>query len=103
MTTTKKIANRDAVDLVPELKPFRNSTGSFWAVEGQHADNRTGEMPDHLRDEYLTLFNWGFIDYVVYSYDTPIAWFCNRSGWHNPKHYYSNTTSTKHQTHLWKI
>lgn len=103
MTTTKKIANRDAADLVPNFEVFRNSTGSFWSAAGDDIDNRTGQMPPELATEYLGLQNWGFLDYVVYSYNTPIAWYCNRSGWHKPKVYYSNTTSTKHMTHLWKI
>lgn len=101
--TTQRVTNRKAADLIPEQKPFRNSTGSFWAVSGKDADNRTGQMPDDLASEYLGLFNWGFIDYVVYSYNTPIAWYCNRSGWNIPDQRYSVTTSGKHQSQLWRV
>ncbi len=39
---------------------------------------------------------------VIYSYSTPIAWL-DAGCWIIPDVTYSTTTSTKHQTHLWRL
>lgn len=40
---------------------------------------------------------------VIYSYNTPIAWLDAEHGWIIPSVTYSPTTSSKHQTHLWRL
>ena len=40
---------------------------------------------------------------VIYSYATPIAWHDDEYGWVIPDVSYSITTSTKHQTHLYRL
>jgi len=80
MTTTIAIhsgrsarADREKlVQLLSEHRTFRNSNGSLVGkphVAGQSLpDNATGELPDDIRP--LTTD----ADYIVYSYETPIAW-----------------------------
>jgi len=48
-------------------------------------------------------FHAGRIEAVVYSYSTPIAWLDADYGWIVPIVRYSITTSSKHQSHLWKL
>ena len=40
--------------------------------------------------------------YVVFSYETPIAWWTDRGGWHKVDQKFSRTTS-KHQSNLYLI
>jgi len=76
-------------------EPFKNSTGSLsgttkvlagWASMG------------HLPDEWSRTFQARsfLIDYVIYSYGTPIAWHDKEAGWVEPDVKYSPTTS-QHQ------
>ena len=48
-------------------------------------------------------FHAGRISQVIYSYSTPIAWQDADYGWIIPRVTYSITTSSKHQTHLYRL
>jgi hypothetical protein len=63
-------------------KPVANGYGYY-----------TGHMPQYLKDKFFAQAH--VIDYIVWSYDTPIAWHTN-TGWELPEYTYSATT-TKHQ------
>lgn len=77
---------------IRDLKPF-NTSG---ALSARTSVNDFGILPaqyvrplrDSIRDHNL--------DYVVYSWETPIAWH-DDYGWHNPPVKYSATTSA-HQS-----
>ena len=55
-----------------------------------------GIMPDYLSRFYRDDMRQGLIDYVVYSYMTPIAWRRTDGTWKYPEVSYSPTT-TRHQ------
>lgn len=61
-----------------------------------------GYLPARLRDRLDEVFRAGRISQVIYSYSTPIAW---KDGdvWIIPDVRYSVITSTKHQTHLYRL
>lgn len=94
--TVARVTNRAAAPKIANREPFTNSTGSFRGVSGDKANNGTGLMPKDEAYDYLAQKMWGFIDYVVFSYATPIAWYSNRDGWHVTKEGYSMTTKCKH-------
>lgn len=97
----KRTTNREARKYIANLEPFTNGTGSFRGVERDDIPSGTGKMPDGPeRGDYIVQRNWGFLDYVVFSYATPIAWYSNRDGWHVTEHKYSVTTSGKHMNNL---
>lgn len=95
-TKTARIANTAAAPKIANREPFTNSTGSFRGVPGDEANNTTGRMPEDEERDYLSQKMWGFIDYVVFSYSTPIAWYSNRDGWHLTEAGHSMTTKCKH-------
>jgi hypothetical protein len=84
-----------------ERKPFTTS-GSF------HAESVKGRLygAGRLIGDDLEAFNQdnnaAMIDYVVYSYATPIAWHTSDGRWHVVKQKFSPTTS-KHQGNLYMI
>lgn len=49
----------------------------------------TGVLPEPVRTEFCR----SFMDFIVYSYETPIAWHSVDTGWHVPNISYSLTTS----------
>lgn len=59
------------------LKGSKNRTGTFGSLPKQHQDTFVEHNPD----------------YVVHSYQTPIAWHSETHGWHVPDTKYSSTTS----------
>lgn len=66
--------------------------GSMWA-EHAYGPRHYGQLPVDKRQ------GLGWADYVVYSYDTPIAWHVSHGGesyWVQPDVNYSSTT-TNHQ------
>lgn len=90
--------------LLAKLVPF-NSQGAMWArrYDGTRSVERLGNYPDDFSsfmeriytpdgDEFVTV---GPL-YVVYSYNTPIAWVIGRGEVKVPDHRYSVTT-THHQ------
>lgn len=74
-------------------EPLRNrlqfaTNGALTGVQG--APRTYGHLPVKYR------YSAAKADYVVYSYDTPIAWHTADEGWVQPFVYYTPTT-TKHQ------
>lgn len=103
----------------------RNSTNRdivTYALRGVDAQTKTGNMSTnayregfprltsyygHLPKVWRRVLDGGFalgaISQVIYSYSTPIAWHDSRYGWIIPVVSYSTTTSTRHQTHLYRL
>jgi hypothetical protein len=61
-----------------------------------------GYLPSRLRKILDERFRAGAISQVIYSYSTPIAWL-DGDVWIVPDVRYSATTSTKHQSQLYRI
>lgn len=86
------VANNAAHQRIADRELFKGSNlrGVAWR-EG------TGYLPpaygETLNDEWES----GLVDYIVYSYGTPIAWHNIREGWNIPPVKYSRTTS-RHQS-----
>lgn len=62
-----------------------------------------GSLPRAWERLLIERRNLGAITQVIYSYSTPIAWFDTEHGWIVPQVRYSITTSSKHQTHLYRL
>ena len=96
-----RVANTAAAPKIANREPFTNSSGSFRGVYADEANSTTGKMPDGPeRDDYLAQKSWGFLDYIVFSYSTPVAWYSNRDGWHVTEHGYTMTTKCKHMPYV---
>jgi hypothetical protein len=88
MSITKLRVNDSFTAYVPvlnALEPFVTS-GS---LRGVREFEGTGQLPAEHRDAVRA----ATVDYVVYSYATPIAWHDTVTGWTMPKERYSVTTS----------
>jgi len=87
---TAALAGKDATtstgNMSTEHKPFFLGRG--------HMPNAHAELM-RSRREHITQ--------IIYSYATPIAWHDDEHGWIIPNVRYSITTSSKHQTHLYRL
>ena len=61
-----------------------------------------GYLPKRLRVILNQRFKAGTIRQVIYSYSTPIAWLDGET-WVVPDVRYGPTTSTKHQSQIWRL
>ena len=61
-----------------------------------------GYLPSKLKDILRERFRQGAVVQVIYSYGTPIAWL-DAGAWIIPNVRYSATTSTKHQSQLYRL
>lgn len=86
-----RVANRDCAPLVARREPF---TGSNLRGGPRGIFGSFGRLPNGLRETFYD----DKPDYVVWSYDTPIAWH-GRHGWTVPPVKYSPTT-TRHVSHV---
>lgn len=87
--------------LCEQGKPWQNHSGSF---RGEPVTSRyvgTGIMPESQAALLREFASKGELDYVVYSYATPIAYHA-AGQWYIPTTKYSPTTS-KHQGKLWRL
>ena len=85
-----KLTNREARNAIEWQKPFITGTGS---LRGTHYLGGTGIMRNPAEVEQLTQADKdGTLDYVVYSYSTPIAWVISDE-WVRTTERYSVTTS----------
>lgn len=91
--TTRGIKTAEAIRDRVEF----TTSGSLKAGRLRYYD--TGYLNDNERDQFT--LDYDFIDYVVYSYGTPIAWH-GVNGWHIVAQKFSPTT-TKHQGNLYLI
>lgn len=91
--TTRSIATAQAI---ANREPFKTSGALF-------ADTYSHGTAGYLSREELDAYHADLIDidYIVYSYSTPIAWH-TPSGWHVVKQKFSPTTS-KHQGNLYLV
>jgi hypothetical protein len=71
-----------------------NLTGRQVSYALRHAS--TGYLPIHYAEQFRTLLDAFLIDYVVYSYRTPIAWHTVNGQWIIPEAIYSPSTN-QHQ------
>lgn len=88
----KRVSNRDARTEIIEQRNFVSHTGNFsgfWGGKGE-----VGRLPEPWREQFYCRSRG---DYVVYSYNTPIAWWTPETGWVIPDVKYSPTTS-RHQS-----
>lgn len=104
------------------IKNRTNSDIVTHALRGENAQTTTGNMStDHFRVGFGRFATYrgnlpniwyhilnkaaldGRISQIIYSYSTPIAWHDSRYGWIVPDVSYSITTSSKHQTHLYRL
>jgi len=76
------------------LEPFTNGSKTFRGeanpyISGYGWLNNSPDDLARLREAYVN----GHVDYVVYSYNTPIVWHDKQDGWIDPGHSYSHTTA----------
>lgn len=93
MTTTKRnLTNRQASAAIDAREPFSNATGSLRGEINPLLIKR-GWLND---DEWARLHadhGTGWMSYVVYSYDTPIAWVMEDGTRYRVEQKFSPTTS----------
>jgi len=86
---------------IAHMEPFE-TYGSLQGINEQAGFGRCGQLEDKARKAFLGHRDGKqgqHMDYVVYSYSTPIAWHVNSQGWFYPDTSYSRTTSAQ-QTHV---
>lgn len=84
---------QDFRDVITAFEPFTISSGNFYGtpIEGDSGQYiHMGQMPNDERDNFRAI--GPEIDYVVYSYVTPIAWHVRNVGWFRTNAGHSNTT-----------
>ena len=103
------ITNAMIVPAAIQGKELSTRSGSFSTL--RHVTSR-GYLPTFYADLISRrngYYSGNFVDQVIYSYDTPIAWRerdaidIGQHVWVIPDITYSATTSTKHQSQLWKL
>lgn len=92
------VTNRNAIPFIRNLVPFTNQGKTFY---GQKFSSGGGLLnPEEHQVFYIDL---DIIEYIVYSYHTPIAWVTKDGTKYRVKQKFSSTTS-KHQAivyHAW--
>lgn len=83
-------------DLIRSGEEFHNSTGSFRGIRRESLGSPSvGHLPEKDAAWFRQCDAMGILTYVVYSYQTPIAWRTDNA-WYIPDARYSVTTS-QHQ------
>lgn len=98
---TLKLTTRGAApaEAIRDLKPFKTN-GALYAMDGGGLHRgASGRLSGVDLDVFL--FDLVEIDYIVFSYNTPIAWH-TPAGWHKVAQKFSATTSA-HQGRLYLI
>ena len=84
----------------------KNRTGSFSTDAYRAGVSRyapyLGYLPKRLKEILNERFRAGAVVQVIYSYSTPIAWL-DAGQWIVPDVSYSITTSSKHQSQLYRL
>jgi hypothetical protein len=99
----KKISSRSR--LVPEMIRDCQTFATYGALTadrvspGSHHHHSSGMLDSAERERFFATRD---IDYIVYSYATPIAWHSESKGWHKVAQRFSVTTG-KHQGKLYLI
>lgn len=102
-TTKTKATNRhNAGARAKALLPFTAGGNAYGKpnFRGGPNEGTTGQLPTEWRERFYT--DADEVDYVVYSYATPIAWHTVFGQWVIPPVKYSMSTS-HHQSALWPI
>lgn len=96
MMTLQRLNRNQSRDAMAKLQPFSNSTGSLKGYRrsdtcnpGQHM---TGMLNADERRQFVSDAARG-IEYLVVSYDTPIAWVCSDGSQYSVSQKFSVTTS----------
>lgn len=82
-----------------KLEPFQNNPRTFTGIRIEEPCSPTvGKLYMYPEDAKRLddACNAGFVDYIIYSYATPIAWHHTEDGWIDPGHGYTQTTKAKH-------
>lgn len=104
------LSNRTNADIVPlamrgvsaATKTHNMSTDHFPVGTKRTWAPYIGYLSKRLSIILHQRFQAGTIRQVIYSYSTPIAWLDGET-WVVPDVSYSPTTSTKHQSQLWRL
>lgn len=99
--------NHDIVTAALRGKNAATSTGNMSTDHYREGFTRygapySGQLPPRLSLILDERFRAGAISQVIYSYSTPIAWL-DGDTWVIPAVSYSITTSTKHQSQLYRL
>lgn len=96
MNNTQRLNRRQSAEAIRQRLAFSNSTGSLRGYKrtetydpGQHM---TGRLNADERARFLSDSHYG-IDYLVVSYDTPIAWITSDGTKYRVSQKFSQTTS----------
>lgn len=92
--------NADIIPAALAGKDARTATGNM-STEHKPYFLGGGHMPKVHAE--LMRSRRSHVTQVIYSYATPIAWLDDEHGWIIPNVSYSITTSSKHQTHLYRL
>jgi hypothetical protein len=87
------VTNKTAHIAIKDRKEFRNSQGSFTGILTNDQFLETDQLPEEWKEQLrdaITLSSGPV--FVVYSYNTPIAWYANGE-WTIPDVSYSQTTA----------
>lgn len=99
---TGRNASQEIADACDARQPWKNNGGSMRGVPmSPYASPSYGMMPEDEREVLIALVRTGDLDYVIYSYATPIAWHANGE-WTKSSSRYSPTTS-QHQGRLYRV
>jgi hypothetical protein len=101
LRVVKNVTWWELQELLAEGEEFKNTTGKFRGERWTSSTRpHTGQMSgaDRMAME-RDLVHYG-IDYVVWSYATPIGWRRGDGVWVSPDAGYSMTTKTKHLSRL---
>lgn len=98
--TTRTTGRTDLAPMLRDLIPFRNTTGSLRGerVDAFRPDVLHSWLDAETRATFYADDDGARIDFVVWSYGTPIAWHTG-NGWRMPDRRYSVTTS-RHQSQV---
>jgi hypothetical protein len=104
-TTTRSIRTAEAIR---DREDFRTSGALYGEETGRMSVWQSGKLSGADYDQFV--LDAPYVDYVVWSYSTPIAWHWTsqnptaqpQQGWHVVSQKFSPTTS-KHQSNLYMI
>ena len=93
-----KISTRDSASMIAAIAKGQDfqTHGALSGIANPSGWIGTGEMPPEHRERLNRDLATGNVTYVIYSYQTPIAWKMRDGSVRRPRHRYSVTTS-QHQ------
>lgn len=94
----KQLNQRDAIHYIATRQEFRASALEGWAGTASKDSARTSTGRLNAEESAKLINDAQSIEYVVFSYDTPIAWH-TAEGWYIVEQKFSVTTS-KHQNYI---